>query len=277
MSIAWIDRMAVDVRGPGDASAAIVFIHGLGGSINAWTPLLPALARWRCVRLELPGAGRSHKAYALGEATPHHGHLSAETHADAVLRVCEALGIARAHLVGHSFGTIIAQHVAAKEPQRVTSLALFGALAEPTAAMRENMLARAALARAQGVQGMFEIAEAISQAALSASSRETLPVAVAYVRDSIGAQDPEGFARNCVALGEARAARLELIRCPTLIVNGDEDLIAPLSGARQLASRLGSGPAQARLEVFSRCGHWPTLERPTESQRVLREFLDRVR
>ena len=49
MSLVWIDRMAVDVRGEGDA---IVFIHGLGGSLNAWTPLLPALSRSRLVRMD---------------------------------------------------------------------------------------------------------------------------------------------------------------------------------------------------------------------------------
>jgi 3-oxoadipate enol-lactonase len=267
MAIAWIDRMAVDVRGEGDA---VVFIHGLGGSMNAWTTLLPALGRWRSVRPELPGAGRSRKAYALGEGTPHGGRLSAEVHAQAVLRVCEALGISRAHVVGHSFGTIIAQHLAALEPARVRSLALFGAMAEPVPAQRDNMRARAATAREQG---LFDIAEAISTAALSASSRETMPLTVAYVRDSIAAQDAEGFARNCLALAEARSARLELIRCPVLIVNGDEDVVTPLSGARQLASRL----TDARVEVLGRCGHWPTLERVNESQRLLRDFLDRVR
>jgi pimeloyl-ACP methyl ester carboxylesterase len=267
MAIAWIDRMAVDVRGEGDA---IVFIHGLGGSMNAWTPLLPALGRWRCVRPELPGAGRSRKAYALGEATPHGGRLSAEVHADAVLRVCESLGITRAHFVGHSFGTIIALHVAARAPERTRSLALFGAMAEPVPAQRENMRGRAAAAREQG---MFEIAEGISDFALSPSTQQSQPVTVAYVRDSIAAQDAEGFARNCIALAEARSARLELVRCPTLVVNGDEDMVAPLSGARQLASRL----ATARVEVFSRCGHWPMLERPAESQRALRDFIERVR
>ena len=267
MAIAWIDRMAVDVRGEGDT---IVFVHGLGGSMNAWTPLLPALTRWRCVRPELPGAARSRKAHALGEATPHRGQLSAEVHAQALLRIFEALGVARAHVVGHSFGTIIAQHLAAMEPSRVRSLALFGAMAEPVPAQRDNMRARASAAREQG---LFEIAEGISQAALSASSRESNPLAVAYVRDSIAAQDPEGFARNCLALAEARAARVELIRCPVLVVNGDEDVVTPLSGARQLADRLPN----ARVEVLGRCGHWPTLERVSESQRLLRDFLDRVR
>lgn len=267
MSIVWVDRMAVDVRGEGQA---VVLVHGLGGSMNAWTPLMPALRSFRCVRPELPGAGRSHKAYALGEATPHQGRISNETHADALLRVCEVLGITQAHFVGHSFGTLIVQQVAAKAPTLVKSLALFGALAEPPAAMRENMLARATAAREQG---MFDIAEGISNFALSPSSRENLPVAVAYVRDSIASQDAEGFARNCIALSQAQTARLELLHCPVLIVNGDEDMVTTLAGARDLARKL----PLARVEVLGRCGHWPMVERPAESQRALREFLQSVR
>jgi pimeloyl-ACP methyl ester carboxylesterase len=32
-----------------------------------------------------------------------------------------------------------------------------------------------------------------------------------------------------------------------------------------------------RIEVFGRCGHWPMIERPTESQRALRDFLQSQR
>ena len=113
----------------------------------------------------------------------------------------------------------------------------------------------------------------ISDFALSASTKQAQPVTVAFVRECVGAQDPEGLAKNCLALAEAEGARTELIRCPVLVVNGDEDQVTPLSGARQLADRL----ADARVEVFSRCGHWPMLERPAESQRALRDFLERVR
>jgi 3-oxoadipate enol-lactonase len=267
MSVVWVDRMLVDVRGDGDA---IVFIHGLGGSVNAWTPLLPALTPWRCVRMDLPGAGRSHKAYALGESTPHGGKLSVAVHADAVRRICESQGITRAHFVGHSFGTIIAQHVAAETPSLVRSLALFGALDEPPQNLRNVMTGRAPVAREQG---LFAIAEGTSEFSLSASSKQAQPVTVAYVREAIGASDAEGYARNCEALAAATSARLELIRCPTLIVNGDEDQVTVLSGARQLAERL----VNARIEVFSRCGHWPMFERPAESQRALKDFLQSVR
>jgi pimeloyl-ACP methyl ester carboxylesterase len=77
MAIVWVDRMAVDTRGDGDA---VVFVHGLGGTMNVWTPLLPVLAHWRCVRVELPGAGRSYRAYAAADGAP----LSAESHAEAL-------------------------------------------------------------------------------------------------------------------------------------------------------------------------------------------------
>ena len=264
MALLYIDRMAVDARGDGDA---VVFVHGLGGTMNVWTPLLPALARWRCVRIELPGAGRSHRAYAVADGAP---PLSAEVHADALVRVCDALGIGRAHFVGHSFGTLICQHLAVRAPALVRSLALFGALWQPQAAMRDAMRARAATVRAQG---LFEVAEGISEFALSPSTREQQPVTVAYVRESVLGQDPEGFAHNCLALADAQGARTELITCPVLVVNGDEDAVTPLSAARQLADRL----RDARVEVFGRCGHWPTLERTAESQRALRTFLERQR
>jgi 3-oxoadipate enol-lactonase len=267
MAIVWIDKMAVDTRGDGDA---VVMLHGLGGSMNAWTPLLPALTRYRTVRIELPGAGRSKSAHALADSAPEKGQLSIEVLTQAVMRVCDALGLQRAHLVGHSMGTLVCQHLAVKAPSLVRSMSLFGAMAEPGPALRDGMPVRAAKARAEG---MFEIAEGISDFALSASSKETQPTTVAYVREGVASQDPEGFARNCLALAQAKATTVALIRCPVLIVNGDEDLVTTLSGARALAAQLPN----ARVEVLGRCGHWPMFERAVESQRLLRDFLDRVR
>ena len=57
-----IDRMAVEVDGEGDA---VVMVHGLGGTSNTWTPLMPALSRHRVIRLDLPGSGRSDRAHVL--------------------------------------------------------------------------------------------------------------------------------------------------------------------------------------------------------------------
>ena len=95
-----IDRVAVEDEGDGDA---VVCVHGLGGSSNTFTPLMPALARHRVLRIDLPGSGRSQRA---------EGALSIARFVDAVLSVCTRLSVARAHVVGHSMGTIVAQHLA---------------------------------------------------------------------------------------------------------------------------------------------------------------------
>ena len=59
MPFQLIDRIAVEEEGEGPA---VVCVHGLGGSGNTWTPLMPALARHRVIRIDLPGSGRSQRA-----------------------------------------------------------------------------------------------------------------------------------------------------------------------------------------------------------------------
>jgi pimeloyl-ACP methyl ester carboxylesterase len=120
---------------------------------------------------------------------------------------------------------------------------------------------------------MFPIADSIVQAALSAHSRETQPVTVALVRESLLAQEPEGYARHCEALAAAEPAALEQVTCPVLLVAGDEDAVAPVQTARAMASKL----AASQLQTLPRCGHWMTFERAAECQQAVREFLARLR
>jgi 3-oxoadipate enol-lactonase len=267
MAARYIDRMAVEIDGEGDA---VVCVHGLGGTSNTWTPILPALARHKVVRIELPGCGRSQRAYALAETSPTKGVLSIGVFVDAVLRACGALGIHRAHLVGHSMGTIVCQHLAVREPSMVHSLLLFGALPAPPEPARAGLRNRAKLAR---TDGMFPIADTLVQAALSAHTRETQPVTVAMLRESLLAQDAEGYASCCEALAAAEPATLDTVACPVLLVAGEEDAVAPVQTARAMAAKL----ADARVESLPRCGHWMTFERAAECQQLTRGFLARVR
>ena len=117
-----IERMVVEDEGEGDA---VVCVHGLGGSASTFTPLMPALARHRVLRVELPGSARSQRA---------EGPLSIARFVEAVQAACAKAGVTRAHLVGHSLGTIVCQHLAVEAPKLVRSLALFGPLAAPPVA-----------------------------------------------------------------------------------------------------------------------------------------------
>ena len=259
MSTSYVERIAVETDGSGDA---VLMIHGLGGTSNVWTPLLPALARFRTVRPDLPGAGRSHRV---------EGALSVDRFVRALMRVCGATGIERAHVVAHSMGTIIAFHLALLEPKLVRSLALFGPLTAPSQPSRGPIRARGEKARKEGASGMQAIADAIVQAATSTETRTKRPVAVAAVRESLMRQCPEGYARNCEALAEMQAADVSKVACPVLLVTGDEDAIAPPQAVRGIGERI----AGAQVEVLARCGHWTTYEKPEECGELLRKFMER--
>ena len=259
MTLHVFDRTVVEDEGDGPV---VVCVHGLGGSSNTFTPLMPVLARHRVIRVDLPGSGRSFDT---------EGPLSVDRFVRVLADACSRLKVTRAHWVGHSLGTIVCQHLAVAHPQLVASLCLFGPLIAPSDAARSGILARATKAR-EGMAGMHEIVLSLVGAALSSDTRLRLPLAVAYVRESLMRQSPEGYAQTCEALAGVQAAAVDRITSPTLLVTGDEDAVAPPQAVQAMASKLHSVSSK-RVVVLPRCGHWTPIERAEECQRELREFL----
>jgi 3-oxoadipate enol-lactonase len=254
MSTQLVERMAVEIDGQGDP---VVMIHGLGGTSNFWTPVMPVLAgRVRAIRVDLPGSGRS----PAGD-----GALSIQLFVDRIARMMRALGAARAHVAAHSMGTIVAAHLAQQHPGLVRSLLLLGALPAPPDGARTAIRQRAQKARSEG---MAEIADQIVAAATSRDTRERNPLAVAFVRESLMRQPPEGYALSCEALADAAPADLARISTRTLLVTGDEDAIGTPSMSRAMAERL---PAAA-VDVLGRCGHWTAIERAEDVARAMKRF-----
>ena len=251
----YVERIAVESDGDGDP---VVMIHGLGGTTNTFTPLLGAFTRNKRVRFDLPGSGRSGRV---------EGPLSTEKFVDATRRAMAAAKVEKAHVVAHSMGTIIAAHLAATEPGCVRSLALFGPLLAPPDQARANIRARAGKARQEGMQ---PIADALVQASTSSETKQKRHAAVAFVRESLMGQDPDGYARCCEALAEMQAADTSKIACPTLLVTGDEDVVAPPQSVRMMAEKISG----SRLEVLRGCGHWTPVEKPDECIELLKRFYE---
>jgi 3-oxoadipate enol-lactonase len=247
-----------DQGGSGDF---ILFVHGLGGTSNTFAPQTHVLKHdHRVVAYDLAGSGRS----------PLPERLTIERHVEDLAHVATQLGIERFHLVGHSMGTIICQHFAARWPKRVVSLALFGAFPEPPSAARDALRTRADNARKHG---MRPIADTIVANGIAEDVRTHQPAALAFVRESIMTQSPEGYAKNCEALASATAVDLTGIRCAVLLVTGDSDKTAPVDTARAMASNL----ADVELAVVPGCGHWPTIERASHSNYLLAKFFATLR
>lgn len=107
-------RLRYARRGEGERD--IVLIHGFGGDLDNWLFNIDALAEAGTVHaLDLPGHGQSEKAVK---------DASLKGLSDAVIGFLDALGIRKAHLVGHSMGGAVASRTAIDHPDRVASVAL---------------------------------------------------------------------------------------------------------------------------------------------------------
>lgn len=256
MSSIYINNLWVEDSESG--REVVLFIHGLGGSSNFWSPVLSAFNDYRTIRPDLAGAARSTKCSE---------ELSISSHVSSLITVLDELNIRKVHVVAHSMGTIIAQHLAVSHPDRVLSLALFGPLTAPLDIAREATRSRANHARTGNV-AMQEIADAICKAATSTETKIERPVALALIRESIMRQPPEGYALNCEALAEAQPTDLEQLTIPVLLVTGDEDGVGTPEGILAMSEKL----IDHQKFILKGCGHWTTYEKASECTNILKDF-----
>ncbi|MBM4437590.1 MAG: alpha/beta fold hydrolase, partial [Actinobacteria bacterium] len=109
-------RMSYMEAGAGDP---VLLLHGIGSNCTGWRYVLDALrARHRVVAWNAPGYYLSEN---LRDAAP-----SNWQYADALAAIMDALGIASAHVVGSSFGSLVGASFASRHSDRARSLVLLG-------------------------------------------------------------------------------------------------------------------------------------------------------
>jgi len=250
--------IVLESEGDGEA---VLMLPGLAGTSNTWSASTPALSGMRILRPDLPGMGRS----PVPRSAP-----SLREIAESLVRILGHLGVARASVVGHSMGTLVAQHLAALRPELVERLVLFGPLLDLPQTARDRLLARAGLAREKG---MDAVADQVLAVALAVGSQDRNPLAHAFVRETHMRQPAEGFALACETLARSEPADLGQIDCPVLAVTGDQDGVAPPSNLDLISAQVRG----TRCAVLADCGHWSPIEKPQDCRRLIVEFLRGLR
>lgn len=248
--------LAVDIRGAGQP---VIFLHGLGSTSSVWEPQVRALPdTFMAIRYDLRGSGRSE------HSTP----LSIEGWVNDLVALMETHGLQKARFVGHSLGTLILQHFTVLHPEKVSSLALIGVNRAPTEQRRQAVRERVAKVRANGIA---PLADTIVKGGLSPYSFEQKPEIVGFVRELLLAQNREGYAASCEAMAASTAADISKIKCPVLVISGQDDNVSPPANGEAFAGELGNG----EFVLIEKCGHWQPIEQPAAVSAALNAFFTR--
>lgn len=232
-----------------DASRpAIVFVHGAANDHSVWA----LQSRWfgrhnyAVLAIDLPGHGRSG-----GEPLAGIGEL-----ADWIIALLDAAGLQKATLVGHSMGSLACLEAAARHPTRVAALALVGC-AVPMA------VSDALLTAARDTpDAAYRMINQWSHAPDSLLGRHPVPgmwmpgaSLVLMGRSRPGVLHRDLLNCNAYQGGMEVAAQ---VRCPTLLLLGNRDLMTPLKVGKELAKAITG----SRITVIDGAGHAMMSEAP---------------
>lgn len=258
-----------DLTGPAD-KPVLVLISGLGYDRWQWNRMAHGLAgHFRVLTFDNRGAGASDKP--IGPYTA--GMLARDT-AD----LMTALGIERAHVVGHSMGGFVAQALALDHAERVSGLVLastnFGgpravpvtpealAVLTDTAADPIERLKRGVAVST--APGFVEVHPEFVQ--------EWLAYRAAHPIDPVGYAAQMGIGLALMAESACFEPRLPSIIAPTLVLFGAHDKVVPPANAGLIAQRI----AGSRAVILPDAGHFFPFETPQEANRVIIEFLQSI-
>lgn len=230
-----------------DNSMPILLIPGLVSSPRIFAPVVPALWRFGPVTVA--------------------NHIRDDNMALIARRIL-AEAPPRFALAGHSMGGYIAFEIMRQAPDRVAKLALINTQARPdthqASERRRGMIARVQSGDYRGVLDELFAGFVHPSRQGDASLRQL----VHDMGDDVGA---EAFVRQQMAVISRPDSRpmLASIKCPTLVLTGDEDRTIPNSLSVEMTNNIHN----AKLVILPDCGHLPQPEQPQATADALVEWM----
>jgi aminoacrylate hydrolase len=247
-----------DIAGRGPP---LLLVTGLAGISSYWDPNVAALGEhFTVIRYDHRGTGRSVRSeqdYAIEGLT------------EDLVGLMDQLGIERASLVGHSTGGAIGQVLAAKHPNRVDRIVLYGSWSTLCEQMRLCMEMRVDLLEAYGVEAYHKASPvflyppryvcdqwpALAGAIASAIAGSTTPSILKARAEAVIRYDGSAY--------------LSAIAAPTLVLVARDDILTPLLASEELARGIGG----ATLQVLSYGAHAASVSDPETFNRAVLSFL----
>jgi 2-hydroxymuconate-semialdehyde hydrolase len=247
------------------AGDPVLLLHGSGPGVSAW-------ANWR---LTLPELAKTRRAIAPDMVgfgftdRPAGQKYDMDAWIGQAVGLLDALGIARADLVGNSFGGALALALTIRHPARVRRLVLMGAVGVPfpiTPGLDAVWGYTPSLENMRALLDLFAFDRSLVNDEL-ARLRYEASIRPGF-QESFAAMFPAPRQRWVDAMASAESD-IRTIAQETLIVHGRDDQIIPVSNSHTLLQWI----PRSQLHVFGRCGHWTQIEHAARFSRLVEDFL----
>jgi pimeloyl-ACP methyl ester carboxylesterase len=242
----------------------VLLVAGQGMTVDGWWSTIPVLAEsFRVIAFDNRDTGQSSRS-------PWPYSVAQMAH-DAVA-ILDAAGADRAHVYGISLGSLVAQEMGLRHPDRVQSLVLGASSAGGWAAYKPppSSFAQSFLIRA-GAMGPEEAEWAAVPYTYAERTRrshaERIGTDIAHRLSS--PPEPLAYLHQGAAVATHDAyERLNQMTAPTLVVHGEEDVFIPPANALVLAEKIPG----AQLRLWPHAGHMYIIDEP-EADREIAQFL----
>ncbi len=257
----------------GEGASTVVLLHGISCSVLEWEHNIAALAQThQVVALDLLGCGLSDK--------PVDADYDMQAQARFVFDFMDTMGLTSVHLVGNSMGGRIAMECAAMQPERVKSLVL----SAPAGIGRDTLfnfrlasipvlgdiLTKPSLF---GLGMIWKLAFHDKRFVTPDMVAEKVALALLPNAQTVFLKTLRGFLSFGGFLESPRRAflqRIPSIKCPSLVIWGQQDQFLPVTHVQVLKPLL----AHAQYELIDHCGHVPMTEITDRFNQLTNTFLN---
>jgi len=247
-----------ELHGP-EGAPWLVLSHSLACSVRMWDEQIAAFSdRYRILACDTRGHGASDAPS---------GAYTLELLADDLQGLLEQVGVARPHFCGLSMGGMIGQTFALKYPGILASLTLADTTSRIPAEAGPVWQERIRVAE---TQGMLPLVEPTLDRWFTEPHRKAHPETMQRIGKLIASTPVAGYVGCCHAIPKINlTARLKEIRCPILIVVGEDDPGTPVAMSREMHERAPG----SKLVVIPKAAHLSNIEQSGSFNRALGEFL----